>query len=163
DATGELLFTHVGTYEAGLVVDDILGRPRARDYRVVPRVTFCDPEVASVGLTEAQAREAGHEVRTSVVPIAENERATIDGARLGGGDRLAYADRDPPDPNATDVHVRGRVPREDDPVAPRSRLHPRGHRGGGRLSGIGSPARRPLRDPRAERTVGADVRGVRPQ
>ncbi len=83
DATGELLFTHVGSYEAGLVVDDILGRPRTRDYRVVPRVTFCDPEVASVGLTEAQAREAGHAVRTSVVPIAENERATIDGSGFG--------------------------------------------------------------------------------
>ncbi|MDP9299377.1 MAG: FAD-dependent oxidoreductase [Actinomycetota bacterium] len=83
DATGELLFTHVGAYEAGLVVDDILGRPRARDYRVVPRVTFCDPEVASVGLTEAQARVAGYDVRTSVVPIAENERATIDGTRYG--------------------------------------------------------------------------------
>jgi pyruvate/2-oxoglutarate dehydrogenase complex dihydrolipoamide dehydrogenase (E3) component len=83
DATGELLFTHVGTYEAGLVVADILGRPRARDYRVVPRVTFCDPEVASVGLTEEQAREAGHEVRTSVVPLAENERARIDGATYG--------------------------------------------------------------------------------
>jgi pyruvate/2-oxoglutarate dehydrogenase complex dihydrolipoamide dehydrogenase (E3) component len=83
DATGELLFTHVGTYEAGLVVDDILGRPRARDYRVVPRVTFCDPEVASVGLTEEQAREAGHEVCTSVVPIADNERARIDGAAFG--------------------------------------------------------------------------------
>ena len=63
DATGDLLFTHVGTYEAELVVDDILGRPRRRDYRVVPRVTFCDPEVASVGLTERQAREAGHDVR----------------------------------------------------------------------------------------------------
>jgi Pyruvate/2-oxoglutarate dehydrogenase complex, dihydrolipoamide dehydrogenase (E3) component, and related enzymes len=83
DATGQLLFTHVGTYEAGLVVADILGRPRARDYRVVPRVTFCDPEVASVGLTEEQAREAGHEVRTSVVPIADNERASIDGATHG--------------------------------------------------------------------------------
>ena len=83
DATGELLFTHVGTYEAGLVVDDILGRPRTRDYRVVPRVTFCDPEVASVGITEEQAREAGRDVRTSVVPIAENERATIDGTRHG--------------------------------------------------------------------------------
>jgi pyruvate/2-oxoglutarate dehydrogenase complex dihydrolipoamide dehydrogenase (E3) component len=83
DATGELLFTHVGSYEAGLVVDDILGRPRARDYRVVPRVTFCDPEVASVGLTESQAREAGYAVRTSVVPIAENERATIDGSGFG--------------------------------------------------------------------------------
>lgn len=83
DATGELLFTHVGSYEADLVVADILGHPRARDYRVVPRVTFCDPEVASVGLTEEQAREAGHDVRTSVVPIAENERARIDGSTHG--------------------------------------------------------------------------------
>jgi pyruvate/2-oxoglutarate dehydrogenase complex dihydrolipoamide dehydrogenase (E3) component len=83
DATGELLFTHVGSYEAGLVVDDILGRPRRRDYRVVPRVTFCDPEVASVGLTESQAREAGHTVRTSVIPIADNERATIEGSGFG--------------------------------------------------------------------------------
>jgi pyruvate/2-oxoglutarate dehydrogenase complex dihydrolipoamide dehydrogenase (E3) component len=82
DATGELLFTHVGTYEAELVVGDILGRPRSRDYRVVPRVTFCDPEVASVGLTEEQARET-HEVRTSVVAIADNERATIDGETHG--------------------------------------------------------------------------------
>jgi pyruvate/2-oxoglutarate dehydrogenase complex dihydrolipoamide dehydrogenase (E3) component len=83
DATGELLFTHVGTYEADVVVDDILGRPRPRDYRVVPRVTFCDPEVASVGLTEAQAREAGHDVRTGVVPFSESERAHIDGATEG--------------------------------------------------------------------------------
>lgn len=83
DATGELLFTHIGSYEAGLVVVDILGHPRARDYRVVPRVTFCDPEVASVGLTEQQAREAGHEVCTSVVPLAQNERARIDGSTYG--------------------------------------------------------------------------------
>ena len=83
DATGELLFTHVGSYEAELVVDDILGAPRPRDYRVVPRVTFCDPEVASVGLTEIQAREAGHEVRTSVRPIADNERSHIEGRTHG--------------------------------------------------------------------------------
>ena len=92
DATGELLFTHVGTYEAGLVVADILGRPRARDYRVVPRVTFCDPEVASVGLTEEQAREAGHEVRTSVVPIAENERAGSTGEAVRCRQTIADAD-----------------------------------------------------------------------
>jgi pyruvate/2-oxoglutarate dehydrogenase complex dihydrolipoamide dehydrogenase (E3) component len=46
-------------------------------------VTFCDPEVASVGLTEEQARAAGHDVRTSVVPIADNERASIDGVKYG--------------------------------------------------------------------------------
>ncbi len=83
DATGELLFTHVGGYEAGLVVDDILGRPRARDYRVVPRVTYCEPEVASVGLTERAAREAGANVRVGVASIADNERSTIDGRRDG--------------------------------------------------------------------------------
>jgi len=83
DATGELLFTHVGTYEAELVVDDILGRPRARDYRVVPRVTYCDPEVASVGLTERQALEAGIEVRTALAPLEDNERAHIDGRPEG--------------------------------------------------------------------------------
>lgn len=83
DGTGELLFTHVGSYEAGIVVDDILGTPRPRDYRVVPRVTFCDPEVASVGLTELAAAEAGHEVRTATVPLSENERSLIDGRPEG--------------------------------------------------------------------------------
>jgi len=83
DATGELLFTHVGSYEAELVVDDMLDRPRPRDYRVVPRVTYCEPEVASVGLTERQAREAGLDVRTAVLPFTDNERAHIDGHTAG--------------------------------------------------------------------------------
>ena len=92
DATGELLFTHVGGYEAEIVVDDILGTPRARDYRVVPRVTFCDPEVASVGLTERQAHEQGRPVRTSVSLLADNERADIDGRRHGLVKLVADAD-----------------------------------------------------------------------
>jgi pyruvate/2-oxoglutarate dehydrogenase complex dihydrolipoamide dehydrogenase (E3) component len=83
DATGELLFTHVATYEADLVVDDILGRARPRDYRVVPRVTFCDPEVASVGLTERQAREAGNDIRIAKVRMEDSERATIEGRTHG--------------------------------------------------------------------------------
>jgi pyruvate/2-oxoglutarate dehydrogenase complex dihydrolipoamide dehydrogenase (E3) component len=83
DATGDLLFTHVGAYEAELVIDDMLGNPRPRDYRVVPRVTFCDPEIASVGLTEAEAQEAGHDVRTATEKIVDNERASIDGRPAG--------------------------------------------------------------------------------
>jgi pyruvate/2-oxoglutarate dehydrogenase complex dihydrolipoamide dehydrogenase (E3) component len=83
DATGEWLFTHVGSYEAEIVVDDILGRPRERDYRIVPRVTFCEPEVASVGLTEPQAREGGHDVVTASLAIADNERSHIDAAEDG--------------------------------------------------------------------------------
>ena len=83
DATGDLLFTHVGSYEAELVVKDILGNPEPRDYRVVPRVTFCDPEVASVGLTERQAREDGREVVTAVSRFEDNERAHIEGSTWG--------------------------------------------------------------------------------
>ena len=83
DATGDLLFTHVGSYEAEIVVDDILGKRRPRDYRVVPKVTFCEPEVASVGHSEKAAREGGHEVVTSMLRFADNERAVIDGATHG--------------------------------------------------------------------------------
>lgn len=83
DATGELLFTHVGGYEAELVVDDIRGHPRARDYRVVPKVTYCDPEVASVGLSERVARDAGHEVVTSLLRLQDNERAVMEGKPEG--------------------------------------------------------------------------------
>ena len=92
DATGDLLFTHVGTYEAELVVGDILGNPERRDYRVVPRVTFCDPEVASVGLTEQQARDDGLDVVTSVVPFEDNERSHIEGKTDGLVKLVADAD-----------------------------------------------------------------------
>jgi pyruvate/2-oxoglutarate dehydrogenase complex dihydrolipoamide dehydrogenase (E3) component len=89
DATGELLFTHVGTYEAELVVDDILGRPTKRDYRVVPRVTFTEPEVASVGLTEEQA---GDKAVASVLRFEDNERAQIEGKTHGIVKLVANAD-----------------------------------------------------------------------
>jgi dihydrolipoamide dehydrogenase len=49
----------------------------------VPRVTFCDPEVASVGLTEQEAREDGHDVITSVVGFGDNERSAIEGSTHG--------------------------------------------------------------------------------
>jgi dihydrolipoamide dehydrogenase len=82
DVTGDLLFTHVANYEAGVVVDAITERPRSRDYRVVPRVTFSSPEVASVGLTEAEAAERGA-IRIGQIDLAENERARIDDRPLG--------------------------------------------------------------------------------
>lgn len=78
DATGDLLFTHVATYEAGIVARDILGDPIPADHHLVPRVTFCEPEIASVGLTEEQARETGGEVRTATLPARAAERAIID-------------------------------------------------------------------------------------
>ncbi|HET8560643.1 MAG TPA: NAD(P)/FAD-dependent oxidoreductase [Marmoricola sp.] len=66
DITGKGAFTHMSMYQSGIAVRDILGAggPWA-DYRAVPRVTFTDPEVGAVGMTEAQARAAGLDVRTA--------------------------------------------------------------------------------------------------
>jgi pyruvate/2-oxoglutarate dehydrogenase complex dihydrolipoamide dehydrogenase (E3) component len=63
DIVGKGAFTHVSMYQGAVVVNDLLGRdgPWA-DYRAVSRVTFTAPEVASVGMTEKAAREAGVDV-----------------------------------------------------------------------------------------------------
>jgi pyruvate/2-oxoglutarate dehydrogenase complex dihydrolipoamide dehydrogenase (E3) component len=78
DVTGVGQFTHVATYQAGIAVRDILGRdgPPA-DYRALPRVTFTDPEVGTVGMTEAQAREAGVPVATGMVELPDVSRGRI--------------------------------------------------------------------------------------
>ncbi len=80
DVTGKGAFTHVAVYQGRIVAADILGADHApADYRAVPRVTFTDPEVASVGLSEAQARQAGLTVRVGVAPTASTARGWIHG------------------------------------------------------------------------------------
>jgi dihydrolipoamide dehydrogenase len=69
DCTGVMLFTHVAKYQARVALADMLGRPVSADYRAIPRVIFTDPEVAAVGLTVTQAREAGHNVATAVIDL----------------------------------------------------------------------------------------------
>src|SRR5436305_1954692 len=59
DVTGVALFTHVGKYQARVAAGDILGKDVRADYRALPRVTFCDPQVAGAGMTEQQARDNG--------------------------------------------------------------------------------------------------------
>jgi dihydrolipoamide dehydrogenase len=70
DVTGVALFTHVGKYQARVAVADMLGKPRSADYRAIPRVVFTHPEVAAVGLTEAQARDRGLDVETVEIDLA---------------------------------------------------------------------------------------------
>ena len=78
DVTGKGAFTHVAVFQARLCVADILGRPRPdADYRALPRVTFTDPEIGSVGLTEAQAREQGGDVTVLRESIAASARGWI--------------------------------------------------------------------------------------
>jgi pyruvate/2-oxoglutarate dehydrogenase complex dihydrolipoamide dehydrogenase (E3) component len=74
DVAGGLQFTHVANYHAGLVIRNALFRLRARvDETVVPWVTYTDPELAHVGITEAQA--GGRRIRVLRWPYHENDRA----------------------------------------------------------------------------------------
>jgi len=78
DVTGKGAFTHMSMYQADIVVRDILGQGgQAADYRAVPRVMFTDPEIGSVGLTSAAAREAGLRVRTGTAQVPYSARGWI--------------------------------------------------------------------------------------
>jgi pyruvate/2-oxoglutarate dehydrogenase complex dihydrolipoamide dehydrogenase (E3) component len=78
DITGKGVFTHVATYQAPLAVASILGRPApAADYHALPRVTFTDPEIGAVGLTEQQARAAGVAVRVGSSQVPTSTRGWI--------------------------------------------------------------------------------------
>ena len=84
DIAGGLQFTHVANYHAGLVVRNALFRlPVAVNDDVVPRVTFTDPELAHVGLTETQARERHSRIRVLRWPFHDNDRAQTERATEG--------------------------------------------------------------------------------
>jgi pyruvate/2-oxoglutarate dehydrogenase complex dihydrolipoamide dehydrogenase (E3) component len=85
DAAGGLQFTHVAGYHAGIVIRQALFRlfwTRA-DTSAVPWVTYTDPELAHVGLSEAEAKKAGRDVRVLRWPYRENDRAQAERATEG--------------------------------------------------------------------------------
>jgi pyruvate/2-oxoglutarate dehydrogenase complex dihydrolipoamide dehydrogenase (E3) component len=69
DCTGVMLFTHLAKYQARIALTGIRGQRQRADYRAIPRVIFTDPEVAAVGLTQAQARERGIVVAASTIQL----------------------------------------------------------------------------------------------
>jgi pyruvate/2-oxoglutarate dehydrogenase complex dihydrolipoamide dehydrogenase (E3) component len=79
DVTGVGVFTHNAMYQADIAVRDILQEPDAptASYHAMPRVTFTDPEIGAVGMTEKQARDAGLNVRTGSTPIPASTRGWI--------------------------------------------------------------------------------------
>ncbi len=78
DITGKGAFTHTAVYQAGIVVADILGKPHeAADYRAVPRVTFTDPEVGSVGMSQQAAIDAGIDVAIGHTLVSTTARGWI--------------------------------------------------------------------------------------
>jgi mercuric reductase len=76
DVTGRDQFVYMAAYGAKLAAKNALNGDSLRyDHTAMPAVVFTDPQVASVGLTEAAARAAGHDVRTSVLPLSYVPRA----------------------------------------------------------------------------------------
>jgi pyruvate/2-oxoglutarate dehydrogenase complex dihydrolipoamide dehydrogenase (E3) component len=78
DVTGKGAFTHMSMYQAAICADDILGLTVTEaDYKAVPRVTFTDPEIGSVGLTEAMAHDSGLEVKVGKTDVPTSTRGWI--------------------------------------------------------------------------------------
>jgi mercuric reductase len=78
DCTPAPQFVYVAAYEGALAVDNAIGsKSRTVDFRALPRVTFTRPQIASAGLTEDEARQAGYEVRVSTMPLDVLPRALV--------------------------------------------------------------------------------------
>ncbi len=84
DVTGTMRFTHVAAYQGRLAARNALGKRASASYRVVPWVTFTDPEIAHVGLTEPEARaKHGSDVHVARLPFTAVDRAVIAGEAEG--------------------------------------------------------------------------------
>jgi pyruvate/2-oxoglutarate dehydrogenase complex dihydrolipoamide dehydrogenase (E3) component len=92
DVTGLGGFTHLAFYHGQIIARRLRGQDARADHTAVPRVTFTDPEVASVGLSEAAAVERGIKVVTASTDPAESARGYI--ADFHGGALKLIADRD---------------------------------------------------------------------
>lgn len=79
DVTGKGLLAHVASAQGLCCAEGILGTPYAMDYKVIPSCVFSAPELASAGLTEAQAREQGVAFKTTLYPFASNGKAMAEG------------------------------------------------------------------------------------
>ena len=84
DCTGKMMLAHVAE-AMGIVAAETLAGAETMpvDYVNIPRATYCHPQIASMGLTEAQAKDAGHEVKTAAFPFSANGKAQGLGEGVG--------------------------------------------------------------------------------
>jgi pyruvate/2-oxoglutarate dehydrogenase complex dihydrolipoamide dehydrogenase (E3) component len=84
DINGQMPFTHVAGYEAGIALTNaILRLPRKANYAKIGWCTYTDPEIASIGYNEKRAKKEGIEYRIWEEQYAENDRAQAEGATIG--------------------------------------------------------------------------------
>ena len=84
DVTGKLALAHVASAQGVVVVEHIAGlEPQELDYTMMPRATYCQPQIASFGLTEAQAKEQGHGIKVGTFNVQANGKAGAMGESEG--------------------------------------------------------------------------------
>jgi len=83
DVTGKVLLAHLASHQGVVAAEAITGSGHPMDYKAVPACTYTHPEVASVGLSEKKAREAGYDVQIGKFPFAANGRALTYGESEG--------------------------------------------------------------------------------
>lgn len=84
DVTGDYLFTHAASYEAGIVISNALFHlPRKADYTYLPWCTYTDPELAGIGLNEQQARKAEIKYSLWIEEFNKNDRSLAQGEKVG--------------------------------------------------------------------------------
>jgi pyruvate/2-oxoglutarate dehydrogenase complex dihydrolipoamide dehydrogenase (E3) component len=84
DVNGRAMFTHMAKYHGRRAADHILGGSGGVEERAVPRVVFTDPQIAAVGMTEQQARDAGISVGIARCDVSDVAGATVTGLGVGG-------------------------------------------------------------------------------
>ncbi|MXV62557.1 dihydrolipoyl dehydrogenase [Natronorubrum sp. JWXQ-INN-674] len=83
DVAGEPMLAHKGSMEGQVAAEVIAGKPAAIDYQAMPAVVFTDPEIATVGMTESEAEEAGFETVVGKFPFQASGRALTTGDSSG--------------------------------------------------------------------------------
>jgi pyruvate/2-oxoglutarate dehydrogenase complex dihydrolipoamide dehydrogenase (E3) component len=84
DCNGGFQFTHAAGYEGGIVVSNAIFRlPRKTDYTYLPWCTYTDPALASIGMTEKMAQQAGIEYSVYTEAFADNDRSLAEGETVG--------------------------------------------------------------------------------
>jgi mercuric reductase len=84
DVCGPFLYTHFAHYQGRVAAANMFAEVAERaDYRVIPRVTFTEPAVASVGLTEEEARATGRDVRCALIRVATLGKALVESETEG--------------------------------------------------------------------------------
>ncbi|MFV0427105.1 MAG: dihydrolipoyl dehydrogenase [Beutenbergiaceae bacterium] len=84
DVTAKMMLAHVAEAQGIVAAETIAGaETMAIDYRFIPRATYCHPQIGSMGLTEDQAKEAGHEVKVASFPFTANGKAMGLGEAVG--------------------------------------------------------------------------------